>query len=368
MVVLLLLGSASLVAFRVVKVKMLPFDNKSEFQVIVDMPEGTTLEQTARATREIGDVVAAEPEVLNYQVYVGTAVPVQLQRAGAALLPAAGAERGRPSGEPRCRRATGRPRATTSRRGSGRRSSRPPRVTAPNVKVAEVPPARRSSRRWWRRSTGPTTPGQIEVARKVKGILSKTEGVVDVDWYVEDDQPRYRFEVDPEKAALNGVSTEQVAETVRLAVDGTGAGLLHRAEEKEDVPIVLRLPRAERSRLDSLKAIRVMGRQGNLVPLGELVRVKEEIAEKSIYHKNLMPVVYVTADVAGKVESPVYAILSDRQGARQADAPRRVQARAARGGPAVSRPEAGDEVGRGVAHHLRGLPGPGRWRSRRCWC
>ncbi|HEY5192184.1 MAG TPA: efflux RND transporter permease subunit, partial [Candidatus Deferrimicrobium sp.] len=145
---------------------------------------------------------------------------------------------------------------------------------------------------------------------KVKEILSKTEGVVDIDWYVEDDQPRYRFEVDPAKAALNGVSTEQVAETLRLAVDGTSAGLLHRAGEKEDVPIFLRLPRAERSKLDSLKAVRMMDRQGNLVPLGELVRVKEEIVEKSIYHKNLLPIVYVTADVAGKVESPVYAILS----------------------------------------------------------
>jgi multidrug efflux pump subunit AcrB len=134
--------------------------------------------------------------------------------------------------------------------------------------------------------------------------------VVDVDWYVEDDQPRYRFEVDQEKAASNGVSTEQVDATLRLAIGGMNVGLLHLPLEKEDVPIVLRLPRAERSKIDGLKQVRVMGREGNLVPLGELVRVKEEIAEKSIYHKNLMPVVYVTADVAGKVESPVYAILS----------------------------------------------------------
>jgi multidrug efflux pump subunit AcrB len=138
--------------------------------------------------------------------------------------------------------------------------------------------------------------------------------VVDVDWYVEDDQPRYRFDVDPAKAALNGISTEQVSETVRLSVDGMSPGLLHLPGEKEDVPIVLRLPRAERSKLDGLKAVRVMGRQGNLVPLGELVRIVPGTAEKSIYHKNLMPVVYVTGDVAGKVESPVYAIRSiDRE-------------------------------------------------------
>jgi multidrug efflux pump subunit AcrB len=179
-----------------------------------------------------------------------------------------------------------------------------------NVKVSEVPPGPPVLQTLVAEVYGPDYPGQIEVARRIREILSKTEGVVDVDWYVEDDQLRFRFEVDQAKAAMNGVSTEQVAETVRLAVDGTTAGLLHRAGEKEDVPIVLRLPLAERSKLDRLKAVRVMGRQGNLVPLGELVRVKEEIAEKSIYHKNLMPVVYVTADVAGKVESPVYAILS----------------------------------------------------------
>jgi multidrug efflux pump subunit AcrB len=179
-----------------------------------------------------------------------------------------------------------------------------------NVKVAEVPPGPPVLQTLVAEVYGPDYPGQIEVARKIRGIFEKAEGVVDVDWYVEDDQPRYRFEVDQEKAASNGVSTEQVDATLRLAIGGTNVGLLHLPLEKEDVPIVLRLPRAERSKLDGLKQVRVMGREGNLVPLGELVRVKEEIAEKSIYHKNLMPVVYVTADVAGKVESPVYAILS----------------------------------------------------------
>ena len=179
-----------------------------------------------------------------------------------------------------------------------------------NAKIAEVPPGPPVLQTLVAEVYGPDYPGQIEVARKVREIFEKTEGVVDTDWYVEDDQPRYRFEVDQAKAALNGVSTEQVAETLRLAVSGMTVGLLHLPREKEDVPIVLRLPRAERSKLHGLKSVRVAGRQGNTVPLGELVRVKEEVAGKSIYHKNLMPVVYVTADVAGKVESPVYAILT----------------------------------------------------------
>jgi multidrug efflux pump subunit AcrB len=109
---------------------------------------------------------------------------------------------------------------------------------------------------------------------------------------------------------LNGVSAEQVATTLRIAVEGMSVGLIHQDREKEDVPITLRLARSARSSVDDLKQIKVMGARGNLVPLGELVRVDEQIADKSIYHKNLMPVVYVTGDVAGKVESPVYAILN----------------------------------------------------------
>jgi multidrug efflux pump subunit AcrB len=156
---------------------------------------------------------------------------------------------------------------------------------------------------------GPDYQRQLEVARQIRDIFDRTEGVVDVDSYVEDDQPKFRFVVDKEKSALNGVSAEQVAATLRIAVDGMNVGLIHQSSEKEDVPITLRLPRAERSSVDDLKRIKVIGMRGNTVSLGELVRVDEAIADKSIYHKNLMPVVYVTADVAGAVESPVYAIL-----------------------------------------------------------
>jgi multidrug efflux pump subunit AcrB len=309
LVVLLLLGSASLVAIGWVKVKMLPFDNKSEFQVVVDMPEGSTLEETAAVTREIGSVVAAVPEVKNYQMYVGTASPYNFNGLVRHYFLRRGPNEADlqvnlvPKGERKAqshdiaRRVRPAIQAVAGRYGA-------------NVKIAEVPPGPPVLETLVAEVYGPDYPGQIEVARKIKSLFEKTEGVVDVDWYVEADQPRYRFEVDQVKAALNSVSTEQVDATLRLAVAGMGVGLLHQPLEKEDVPIVLRLPRAERSKLDSLKQVRVMGRQGNLVPLGELVRVKEEIAEKSIYHKNLMPVVYVTADVAGKVESPVYAILS----------------------------------------------------------
>jgi multidrug efflux pump subunit AcrB len=308
LVVALLLASASLVASGWVKVKMLPFDNKSEFQVVIDMPEGSTLEETAGVAREIGAVLARVPEVKDYQVYAGAASPHNFNGLvrhyflrGAPheadlqvnLVPKG--ERKRQSHEIAVQV---RPlvQEVASRHGA-------------NAKIAEVPPGPSVLQTLVAEIYGPDEAGRIEVARRVREIFERTEGVVDTDWYVEDDQPRYRFEVDPAKAALNGVSTEQVAETLRIAVSGATAGLLHLPEEKEDVPIVLRLPRADRSRLEGLRSVRVAGGRGNAVPLGELVRVREETAEKSIYHKTLLPGVYVTADVAGKVESPGYAIL-----------------------------------------------------------
>jgi multidrug efflux pump subunit AcrB len=309
LVVLLLVGAASLVALKWVKVKMLPFDNKSEFQVVIDMPEGTTLEETASVAREIGGVLSGVPEVENYQMYVGTASPYNFNGLVRHYFLRRGANVAdiqvnlAPKGE---RKAQSHDIATRVRPAIQAVAAR----HGARVKVAEVPPGPPVLQTLVAEVYGPDYKGQVDVARQVKEILEKSEGVVDVDWYVEDDQPRFRFEVDPVKAALNGVSAEQVAATLRLAVEGMAVGLLHRPGEKEDVPIVLRLPRAERSKVESLKQVRVAGRQGNLVPLGELVRVREETAEKSIYHKNLMPVVYVTGDVAGKVESPVYAILS----------------------------------------------------------
>ena len=132
---------------------------------------------------------------------------------------------------------------------------------------------------------------------------------MDVDWYVEDDQPKYRLVVDKEKAALSGISEDDIARTMSLASSGYQAGLLHSENAKEDIPLTLRLDRANRSGLDQIENLKVAGRNGHLVALGELVRSEEVTADKSIYHKNLLPVTYVTGDVAGAMESPVYAIL-----------------------------------------------------------
>ncbi len=307
-VVLLLLASMALVGLKLVRVKMLPFDNKSEFQVIIDMPEGAPLEQTAAVTREIGDYIRTVPEVTDYQMYVGAASPYNFN----GLVRHYFLRRGPNVAD-----------IQVNLVGKGERDAQSHDIAkrvrptiqqiavkyGARVKVAEVPPGPPVLQTLVAEIYGPDYQRQIEIARQIRDIFDRTPGVVDVDSYVEDDQPKYRFVVDKEKAALNGVSAEQVASTLRIAVGGVNAGLLHQPQEKEDAPIALRLERAERSSVDDLKQIKVMGQRGNLVPLGELVRVEEQVADKSIYHKNLMPVTYVTGDVAGSEESPVYAIL-----------------------------------------------------------
>jgi len=308
-VVLLLLGAMSMFAFKLVRVKMLPFDNKSEFQIIVDMPEGTPLERTAAVTREIGAAIAKVPEVANYQTYAGTASPFNFNGLVRHYYLRAGSNVGDlqvnllPKGERKAQ--------------SHEIAKRVRTLIAPiakrwnaNVKVAEVPPGPPVLQTLVAEIYGPNYDRQIAIAKDVQKTFAETGGVVDTDSYVEDDQTQFRFVVDKEKAALSGVSPEQIDNTLRLALSGINAGLLHQPLEEEDVPIVVQLPRAMRSSIGKLQSIRVASSTtGQLVPLGTLVQIEQTVAPKSIYHKNLMPVVYVTADVAGSEESPVYAIL-----------------------------------------------------------
>ena len=308
-VVFLLLLSVALFPLKLVKVKMLPFDNKSEFQVIVDMPEGSTLEQTSAVTREIGDYIGTVPEVIDYQMYVGAASPYNFN----GLVRHYFMRRGPNVADIQVNLVPKGERSAQSHDIAKRVRPRIDEISArygARIKVAEVPPGPPVLQTLVAEIYGPDYKRQIEVAAQIRDILDHTDGVVDVDSYVEDDQTQYRFVVDKEKAALNGVSAEQVAATLRIAVEGMDVGLLHQPTEKEDVPITIRLSRSERSSVDDLKEIKLIGTGGHLVPLGAIVTVEQQIADKSIYHKNLMPVVYVTADVAGKIESPVYAILT----------------------------------------------------------
>jgi multidrug efflux pump subunit AcrB len=303
-VVLLLLGSCALVYTQFVKVKMLPFDNKSEFQVIVDTPEGNTLEETERVTRLLAQEVAKQPEVRNLQTYVGTSSPYNFNglvrhyflRRGANVADiqvnlSGKGERDRQSHEI----------------AKQVRLALEPIAAAHHVrlKVAEVPPGPPVLETLVAEVYGPTAKGRNHLAGQIRETFEKTPGVVDVDWYVEDDIVKHSIKIDQEKAALHGVSTEDIARTLRLASSGELAGLLHIDAEKEDIPIQVRLDRATRSNLDQLLTLRV-----NAVPLREIVTQTSGIEDKSIYHKNLMPVTYVTADIAGVMESPVYAVLA----------------------------------------------------------
>ena len=306
-VVVLLLLSCSLIYFKAVTVKMLPFDNKNELQVIIDAPDGTPLEQTARMTREMGDALRTVPEVTDFQAYIGTSAPFNFnglvrhyylrKEANLAdiqvnLLPK---DERKDQSHAIAKRIRPLVKVIADRYGA-------------RVKVAEIPPGPPVLATLVAEVYGPDDASRAGIAAKVKAILTKTPGVVDVDWYREDDQAKLTFTVDQEKAALSGISVDDVAKTLRIALEGDNSGLLHLPKEKEPVAINLRLPAGQRSSAAALSSVYVPGPKGN-VPLSQLVRVTTGSEQKTLYRKNLKNVVYVTADVAGQIEAPVYAIL-----------------------------------------------------------
>ena len=302
-VVLMLIGSMALVGIGWVKVKMLPFDNKSEFQVTIDMPAGTTLEDTERVTRELARATLAQPEVTNVQTYTGTASPYNFN----GLVRHYYLRRGANISDIQVNLVGKDDRKLQSHEIAKQvRQKLLPIATAAGarIKVAEVPPGPPVLETLVAEVYGPSQAGQIAVARQVKQLFQDTKGVVDVDWYVEDDQGKQSILIDRDKAALHGISTDDITKTLAAASAGEQVGLMHVDADKEDVPIRVRFPRAERSDIERLRDLKVAG-----VALRELTHVESGTVDKSIYHKNLMPVTYVTADVAGAIESPVYAIL-----------------------------------------------------------
>ena len=307
-IVVLLLASMATVGFGWVKVKMLPFDNKSEFQIILNMPEGSALEHTAQAAREIAAAVRVEPEVTDYQIYTGVAAPFNFN----GLVRHYFMRRGPHIADLQVNLVPKGERKAQSHDIAKRVRPRVAQIAAKygaRVAVAEVPPGPPVLQTLVTEVYGPNEKSRLALANKVIDIFHHTAGVVDADWYVEADQTKVRFLVDKEKAALNGISEESIAQTLKMAVGGAAVDLLHLPREKEDVQIVVRLPQSLRTSPEDLLALRVSGNPARgLVPLRELVKVESGLVDKSIYHKNLMPVTYVIGDVAGVVESPVYAI------------------------------------------------------------
>jgi multidrug efflux pump subunit AcrB len=305
LVAVLLVAAAVLVPLGVVTVKMLPFDNKSELQVIVRMPDDAPLETTAGAAATLAEAVLQDGAVTSVQSYAGTSSPYtfnglvrhyflrrQPNQADLQVMLVGSDERNAQSHDIAKRIRT--------------RLAPVARDLGAQIQVVEVPPGPPVLQTLVAEVYGPDAARRLEVARAVRSTFEQTPGVVDVDWYVESPVRKWHLNVDTEKAAAAAVSSTDVAAVVRMAGSGASAGLLHDPDAREDVPIVVRLPRTHRGSLDAAQAIRIGPRS---VAIGELTRARLSDQEHSIYHKNLQPVTYVTGDVAGILESPVYAIL-----------------------------------------------------------
>jgi multidrug efflux pump subunit AcrB len=311
-VVVLLLAAAAFVPFKLVHVKMLPFDNKSEFQVIVDMPDGTTLEQTTRVAQALGRYLAEQPEVTNYQIYSGTSGPYNFN----GLVRHYFLRRQPNQADIQVNLLNRHERSAQSHEIARRLRPELDKIAAPfgaRIKVSEVPPGPPVLQTLVAEVYGPDPTGRLDLASKIKTIFQQTPGVVDVDWYVEDPQTKYDLQVDLDKAALHGVSAGDVTQTVQTALSGATAGLLHDPNSREDIPIAVRLSRADRSGMEGLRSLKLPNAAGGQVSLGEVTNLRQTTIDTSVYRKNLRPVVYVTGDVAGEEESPVYAILKMKQ-------------------------------------------------------
>jgi multidrug efflux pump subunit AcrB len=307
-VVLLLLLAILLVPLTLVKVKMLPFDNASDFQIIVSMNEGRTLEETTTLAQAMGAYLAQQPEVSNYQIYAGASAPYnfnglvrhyflrdQPNQADIQVNLRPKNERSQSSHEIAERLRPQLVKIATKFDARVEVSENPPGPPVMQTLVAEV--------------YGPNLNGQIDVARQIKKIFSQTSGVVDVNWFVEYPQSGYDIDVDLAKAALVGVSAQQVTQTLAIGLHGMNAGLLHAATADEDVPINVRLRREDRSSIEQLQNLKLPTSSGRQVSLAEVTTVRKTTLQQAIYQKDLRRVVYVTGDVAGAEASPVYAIL-----------------------------------------------------------
>ena len=306
--VVILLGSVSFFYTKWVAVKMLPFDNKNEFQVVIDMPEGTTLERTAVVAKEISQYLASQKLVRNYQGYVGTAGPISFN----GLVRHYDLRSGENIADIQVNLIDKKDRSIQSHEIVKQLRPAIQKIAKKynaNVKLVEVPPGPPVLSTIVAEIYGPDYDEQIRIAGQVKNLIERTEGIVDSDWMTEADQPEYRFEVDKEKAMRLGVAPAQVVATVNAALSNMPAGILHNPVSFDPVNIVLQLSDAEKGNLNDLRNLKVISQMGNAIPIGDLVNIKKEIKEKSIYRKNQKRVVYVLADMAGELESPFYAIM-----------------------------------------------------------
>jgi multidrug efflux pump subunit AcrB len=306
-IVAILLGSMMLFYTKSVALKMLPFDNKNEFQVVIDMPEGTTLEKTQAVAKDISSYVAGQPLVQNYQAYIGTSAPISFN----GLVRHYDLRRGDNVADIQINLVDKKDRSIQSH-DIAKQMRAPIQAIAKkynaNVKIVEVPPGPPVLSTLVAEIYGPDYNEQIKIAKQVKAQFNKTADVVDADWMVEDDQPEYHLEVDKEKSMRHGVATAQVTATINAALSGMPVGNVYEPASFNQTLIKLQLSDADKASIDDILDLKIAGIQGNSVPIRDVVTVTRQIKQKSIYRKNQKEVVYVLADMSGKLESPSYAI------------------------------------------------------------
>ena len=306
--VVLLLASVALFFTKTVAVKMLPFDNKNEFQIVIDMPEGTTLERTAVVSKEIATYLSQQTEVVNYQSYVGTSAPITFN----GLVRHYDLRRGSNVADIQVNLVDKHDRSIQSH-DIAKKFRDPVQAIAKrynaNVKIVEVPPGPPVLSTIVAEIYGPDYEEQIKVADKVKTILNETDDVVDVDWMVESNQEQFDFVVDKEKAMVYGVNTTQIVHTMNMVLSENPVTHVYQTNAYDQIGVVLTTAEKDRSSLEDLLQVKVASRNGQMYPIGDLVTVEKGVKPKSIYRKNHKRVVYVMSDMAGELESPVYAIL-----------------------------------------------------------
>ena len=310
-IVLLILGSVSLAYFQLVVLKMLPLDNKSEFQVILDMPVGTPVEETARVLHEIGAELATNEDVTNYQAYAGSASPINFNGLVRQYYLRAAPEKG----DVQVNLADKHQRSRSSHEIAGAVRERIEAIgkkNGGNAKVVEVPPGPPVMSPIVAEIYGPDYKGQISVGKQVRGVFEKTKDLVAVDDYIDADSRKTILHVLQSKAALLGVAQSDIIEVVSMGLAGQDVTPARNADSKFEIPVRITLPAEKQSNLDALLKLRVRSRDGQLVPVSELVEVRDQAREKAIYHKDLLPVVYVVGDMGGKLDSPLYGMFDVR--------------------------------------------------------
>ncbi len=310
-VLALLLIALLLPALQWVILKMLPFDNKSEFQVVVDMPAGTPLEHTAAVLRDIGAYLKSVPEVTDYQAYAGAAAPINFNGLVRQYYLRADANMGDVQVnllDKHARKRSSHAIAAAVRAPIEAIAAR----HSAKVKVVEVPPGPPVMSPIVAEIYGPDYEGQMRVAKTVRAVFGSTTDIGGVDDSVDDSAPKFVLKVLQDKAALAGVTARDVVETMQMGLAGLDATPVHGGAAKYEVPVRIALPPNRQSSLDEFLKLNVRASDGDLVPMSELVSITPLERDRTIYHKDLLPVAYVVADMAGKLDSPLYGMFALR--------------------------------------------------------